>query len=662
MPTFRVTDHHEVFFSLPAREREEIQETLERIEQIAMHPRGVVAGAQAAARPGRGYSAKSLLRKYYAYLAANGDWRALIDRATVRQRTPALADEFIEFWRSLCEKNQRKCKPAYRELIRRYLAGEAIPGLCPADGPRQDLPAGLSYANLMRYAPSRFELVARRQGRGAAAAFRPLTYTTRVGLKVGQYYIFDDLEHDVKVNVLGINRSAMRPLELACLDLFSGCKIAWGVKPTLENDDGTKQKLKEREMRFLLAHVLVNIGYRLDGTVLMVEHGTAAIRESIERLLFDLSNGAIRVHRGGIEGAAAFAGAYCGRPKGNFRIKAALESLHNLVHNELAALPGQTGKSRDSAPEELFGRERHNDRLLAALATLPPEAADQLRLPFLPFSMFVQILDRVYRLINNRIDHELEGFEEAGLIEQEYRLAPNTPWLPMRNLLLASPEERKAIETVIKKPGYVRSRKLSPAEVWNRGCEDLARLPPYAAPSLIGEDLAVERRLGHNHLFEFEDRELGPGVHRFEGRVTTPDGRVEYLKPGDTYLCFVNPFEAERRLYVCGPKLNFIGSAEPWNKVCRSDLQALHRAMGRAAAYETELLVPLARRGAEITRKRLEDARHNAQVMRAYAADQPRPSSGGAVEMDAEVLRAALACDASLAEASPEEIADVLKD
>jgi hypothetical protein len=47
------------------------------------------------------------------------------------------------------------------------------------------------------------------------------------------------------------------------------------------------------------------------------------------------------------------AGASCGRRgegKGNPRFKAALESIRNLKHNELAALPGQTGMDRDDRP------------------------------------------------------------------------------------------------------------------------------------------------------------------------------------------------------------------------------------------------------------------------------------------------------------------------
>ena len=37
---------------------------------------------------------------------------------------------------------------------------------------------------------------------------------------------------------------------------------------------GAMEQLKERDMRFLFAHVLCNVGYYKEGCTLMVEHGT----------------------------------------------------------------------------------------------------------------------------------------------------------------------------------------------------------------------------------------------------------------------------------------------------------------------------------------------------------------------------------------------------
>ena len=564
----------------------------------------------------RGFSEMNIRRKYNTIRRTN-DWRCLINHSKhpgEKQRLPA---EFIEFWKSLCEKNQRNSRPAHRELIRRWEAGMDIPGY--ADLPSAEmngLPRGWTYRNLMRHAPTKFELTARRKGRSAAAKYRPLVFTTRAGLKVGQYYIFDDLEHDIKVNVLGINRQAMRPLELCALDLVSGCKIAWGMKPTIEND-GKKEKLKEREMRFLLAHILTNIGYRKQGTILMVEHGTAAIRPDIEEKLLNWTDGAITINRSGIQGAAAFAGMYEGRGKGNPRFKAALESHHNLVHNELAALPGQMGKDRDSSPEELHGREKHNNALIRAMAALPAERVDLLRLPFLEYNQFASIVTEIYRLIDRRTEHDLEGWIEAGFVENEFRLDEQFPWQPLSAMLALPPEKQTAIEALIERPGLSRTRRLSPWEVWSRNCAELVKLPGWIVPELLGPDYGCERRLKKNTLFEFEDRELGPGTHRYEGILTKPDGTQELLKPDEAYFTHVNPFNPEE-LYISAAGLNqgaYLGVCRRWHKVQRDDLEALHRQMGRAAKIERKLLEPVAKRGAEIIRHRLEDARWNARVL-----------------------------------------------
>ena len=493
-----------------------------------------------------------------------------------------------------------------------------IPGYkTPPPAEANGRPYGWTYGNLMRHAPSKFELTVRRHGRSAAAKYRPLVFTTRKGLKVGQFFLFDDMWHDIKVNYLGVNRKSLRPLELSCLDLLSGCKVAYGMRPRIENEvTGKHEQIKEREMRFLLAVILTTIGYRADGTVLIVEHGTAAIRPDVEQLLKDWTDGAITVSRSGIEGAATFAGAYEGRPKGNFRFKAALESHHSLVHNELAGLPGQTGKDRNHSPEELHGRDRHNAALIKAVAALPPERADLLRLPFLEWNQYQSIVAEVYQRIDNRTEHELEGWEECGFTLPEYRLGEEFPWLPAQTLLDLPADKRAAVEAVTSQPGMTRIRKLSPWEVWSSGRQDLVRLPGWCVPELLGPKNGAVRKLGDDNLFTFQDRELGPGKHRYEGVMVRADGSREALSPGRSYLVHVNPFNTEL-LYVseAGAKEGaFLGVCRRWSKIARDDVDALARQMGRAAKREKELRLPVERRGAEITRQRIAAAKHNAKV------------------------------------------------
>ncbi len=543
-------------------------------------------------------------------------WRGLINRSRCPIVEDVLPLEFVEYWKSLCERNQRKCKPAYRELIRRLNSGEVVPGYStlPAADPFTGVPRGWTYRNLMRHQPSKFELSAARIGRSAAAAHRPLVFTTRMGLRVGQFYLFDDLWHDHKVNVVG-QRQSRRPLEFHCVDLFSACKFGWGIKPALENEiTGSEERLKERDMRFLLANVLGAHGYHPEGTTLVVEHGTAAIRADVEGLLHDLSDGLIKVARSGMEGASSFAGQYAGRSKGNFRFKAALESLGNLVHNEMAMLPGQMGRNRDESPEELHGRDRHNDALLRAMAALPSQQAELLRLPFMDFNQFMMIVGEIYRRINARTDHELEGWLEAGLVANEFRLSLDTPWQSGEQLLALPDAQRAAIQPFLDStPGLIRSRRMSPTEVFKRDSKHLIRLPAHGVALILGNDLGVERGV-RSGMFEFQDQEAGPGIFRYLAQVQRQDGSQQMLREGERYLTILNPFEPSF-LYVCNARGGYLGAAPRWESVSRGDAEALHRACGRAAKVEAALLAPVARRGAEVTRRRIDDARHNAGIL-----------------------------------------------
>jgi hypothetical protein len=555
------------FCRLPAEVRQDIRRLLTTFERIHVAENKITAcKVQAITFQGRrGFSPSSLYRKYYAYLSG-WNWREIMDKAKAGPDYWALAEavglsfEFLEYWRQLCQENQRKCRPAWRKLIRQWqawFAGDrksAIAGYdrCPGPDPATGRPRGWEYSNLMRHKPTKFELKAARQGRSAAAEHRPLVFTTRAELRVGQYYVFDDFWHDFKVRVLG-QHHAQRLLQFHALDLFSACNFARGYKPVLENEmTGAQERLKEAEMVFLVTHVLETFGYRDSGTVLVVEHGTAAIRADLEAKIADLTGDKVKVERSGMEGASAFAGMYAGRSKGNYRFKAALESLGNLIHNETAdirQIPGQTGSNaRLNCPEELHGREREHDALVRAMAALPPERAALLRLPFLEFGEAVWISNAIHDRINDRTEHELEGWLEAGLTAKEWRMAPDQLWLSAQQLLGLPVEQRQAIESYItSQPALTNVRKLSPAEVFAQGRDRLTRLSAPKAALLLYECgagfgvLDPHEATVADRLIEFEDKALGPGPHRYLADVRLPGRPVQPLPEGEKFLALVNP-------------------------------------------------------------------------------------------------------------------------
>lgn len=614
-----------LWFGLPADVRAATGRWIEALEPVMAAPHGKIGPLLESAALRMGTSVKTVRRMYD--FARKGrtvkkggvcrGWQALVDWRKVNAATDTLPEAFIQFWKYLVEKEQRKTKPAWRKLIHMWRDTDApIPGYeTRPEAALNGIPDGWSYTNLLRYQPDHFERAVARQGRSAAAKYRSLVWTTRVGLEAGQFYTFDDLEHDLKVNFVGVNRKALRPLELCALDLFSACKVRYGVKPMLENDDGSKAKLKERDMRFLLAALLTNAGYRRGGTTLLVEHGTAAVRGDLEQLLFDATGGAIKVQRSGIEGAPALHGWYEGRGKGNFRLKAALESQHSLVHNETAALPGQMGLSRDAAPEELHGRDKANALLVEACKTLAPDRAALLRFPFIEFVRFREILEAIYMAINSRTEHDLEGWEAAGLLTQEFRLhLSDKRWLPAAHLDQVTAEQRTSVMALIERPGYTRCRKLSPLEVWNMGRRNLVQLPWHVVPSILTKELSDERKVGKDGLFTFEARELGPDVHRYLARARNTDGREVLLDRNETYLTFVNPFDP-RGMIVCDADEAFIGVAPRLDVARRIDPEEIARSIVRAAHEEALRLEPYRARHAVDVAEKASEETINASVL-----------------------------------------------
>lgn len=643
-----------LWFGLPQDVRVATGRWIEALEPVLAAPHGKIGPLLQETATRMGASLKTARRMYdYARkgrtLEKGGicrGWMALIDWRKVHPDSSALPGAFVQYWKYLVEKEQRKTKPAWRKLLHIWRdTDQPIPGydIRPEAGVN-GIPDGWSYTNLLRFQPDDYERAVARQGRSAAARYRPMVWTTRVGLEVGQFYTFDDLEHDVKTNFVGVNRNAMRPLELCALDLFSACKVRYGVKAMLQNDDGTKAKLKERDMRFLVAALLTTAGYRKAGTTFLVEHGTAAVREDLEKILFDVTAGAITVKRSGIEGAPALHGWYEGRGKGNFRLKAALESLHSLVHNETAALPGQMGLSRDSAPEDLHGRDRANTLLVAACKTLAPERAALLRFPFVEFVRFREILEAIYMAINTRTDHDLEGWEAAGLLTQEFRLhLSDKRWLPAAHLDQVSDEQRASVMALIERPGYTRCRKLSPLEVWNMGRRNLVRIPWHVVPSILTRELSDDRKVGRDGLFTFEDRELGPDVHRYLARARNTEGRDVLLDRNETYLTFVNPFDP-RGMIVCDAREAFIGVAPRLDLARRCDPEEIARSMGRAAHEEALRLEEYRARHAIDVAHKAEDEAVNHKILSGApvldeekaAAERIRAEEGGLADITPE--------------------------
>ena len=580
----------------------------------------------------RGWSYKTLETKYYAFRLSGGDWHKLVNKAKQKGlgKSKWMTDAVVEYWRTLCMRHFRSYRSAYIELCAEYKAGskigdvdwrkvweehadlchQPVPPKVPGDMP---LPEGWSYKNFMRHKPVKIEELGARQGRNAAKALSTHVRTTRRGMEPGMQYMFDDLLHDCKVLA---EKQLVRVWELACLDVASGHKVAYGLKPNLWDDiNKAKTNLRERDMRFLLAHVLINVGYHPDGCELHLENGTASINKRMDMLLDDLSGGAIRVARAGIDKQVACLAQWGAKGGGNPNAKAHLESHHNLVHNRLDSVPGQTGNNaRLNAPEDTAALETMTNKLILAADALPPDLARRLAFPVWDMQLFREAIEETYKQIACRREHALEGWQDR--MERVWRTSITEPWRGEAAWWALSEAERAALTPIIMRDGHHDILRKSPAHVWLEGMPKLARLPDYAFAMLCGKDLAEKRPCPATGEIIFVDKTIDeePMRYRLQSCVDEYGMRVDLVE-GCNYNWLINPFDRSSA-WVLGEKGEYMGRVQRHNTVARMDTEEIGKAIGRAQRDLAERLEPLARRGAKIAKARLQTLEQNSALLK----------------------------------------------
>jgi hypothetical protein len=158
-----------------------------------------------------------------------------------------------------------------------------------------------------------------------------------------------------------------------------------------------------------------------------------------------------------------------------------------------------------------------------------------------------------------------------------------------------------------------RNRRLSPREVWNNGSRDLVRIHPAAVCDILGPDLASERTISRQ-MIEFQDREIQQDPLRYSALVTDKHDQQTLLRDGEKVLAFANPFDPTH-LFLQDAKGRYIGTASQVQSVCKTDLDAIHRACGEAAHIESLALAPVRARHMQDARDRAARARNNARVL-----------------------------------------------
>lgn len=577
-------------------------------------------------------------------------WRGLVPNYKAPTR---LTNDFVEFWKSMQEDHQRCTAPAYRALCRKWRDREPIPGYAGHPG-WPDLPAGWDKRNLYRYQATKLELTALRHGMGKATLRHGIkVHSTRHGLWHLSHIVSDDVKLDMKGHVLTARQMCV-PLQIGMQDVLSACRFVHGTKPQLLRESGMKTGLKEADMRFALASQLYNHGISARGTTYLLEHGTATLRSEVMDIMKRAFGDLVTFDMSGMIGKMqAIAGMSDGKGGGgNPFFKTWIESLHNYIHNELSALPAQTGHDRDE-PEFLSVMEREHDQIWRLARLLPPEVIQDLQFPTLEFhSQLVPAINKMLEVINQRVHHSLEGWEKCGFITKSYRLAAGSAeWVNESQLMLMRPEVKQAYLVMAEEDKRCfLPRKLSPREVFNLGVQkgEIIRPPHGVIAEILYQDLAQPREC-RDGFFEFEDREIGPGEHRYESRVIQPNGREIELVDREKYETVVNPFDPSVMWLFSATrgKGSFLGVSKRDDRACRADTEAANRKLGRTNERMADLLTATRSRNVHRTTATTARKEHNMTLVTKHAANRAAQTRKATTALDASLPNAPASDDST---------------
>lgn len=584
------------YLALPDDLRDVVDQRLSAMQIIATAKK-IARGIQTVlqSHPGKkSWTARTLRNLWYAFWNSGGDWTTLLNKRsaggkwwkTIDER--GLPDAFITHLGEIYSDNQRdKFAPAWDALVQQYKrwrggdASAIIKGYSHCPKPRQGdaLPAGWSYENLLRIAQRAAKINSRKTiqiGPKAAAQYKLPIFKTREGAEVGQYPIIDDSWNDFKPLFRG---QAVRLLSLHMLDYASGCNVIRGYKPAVEDEHGVQERLKEREVVYLVAAYFAYEGYRPAGTKLICEKSTATIRHRERDFLERNFKGVIEVDDGPAGGGPGIAGLFTGPGGGNPDWKAPIESWFNLLRNRSASLlqfPGQTGSNaRLNAPEGMFKIAAADEAMTRAMQLLPPEKAELIKFNLLSYWEAVPALEAVTEAINCRTNHNLQGWRKCGHYIPVFRLAEHLPWMPAALLTQLPEAEREQIRlNLLANPKLSGEQPLSPRHVYNAGRAKLKRFTP-AQTALFLTGVEGEERPVTNGLLEVNCAEVDPDEPlRFGPVIRDCDGREEVLRHEDKYLVRVNPLRPETA-FLYHADGGFAGLASSYGRVAPHDCEAL---------------------------------------------------------------------------------------
>jgi len=533
----------------------------------------------------KGLSLKSLYRKLDQF-RAQGVW-ACVDRRVARRVSAQgiVANRlFVEAWQARCLLNRRKIKPAWRSLMLDLVNGVAIPGVGTwrelyaatygyrpaADEPcpwsESAPPPGWSLRNMMMISPDKFALQAARIGLGQAKIdFLPTVRMTRVGLKPCQVVEVDDMWYEHMV-IFGGNAKPQRVVEFAIMDRLTGHVFGYLPKPVVEGEDGTRKTFKSAWVRYLYHYLLCCVGVPAGGCVIKGEHGTASSDDTFDAALVAIN--ALR-EGDGRKPVVFRAGSIITEPlakglpdvksKGNPRHKGMIEQMHATLKNYVDAIIfGGVGGGRGVQPHEAIGMAREDSVLVKLAEALPATAGSGLRFNFPTWRAFAVAAAEAHRRMDERTDHQLEGWEECGFLVGELKVAGTPHWTAVPRMAALPPERAAQVRALVASgAAEYRERRMSPAEAWASAtkAEKLECVPASFAPMILGKELAHVGTVGDKLTVTVRDAETGEKYTI----VAIIDDKP--LPRGAKVLVWVNPMDCGKA-YVSDAQGRFLGVAK----------------------------------------------------------------------------------------------------
>ena len=598
------------------------------------------------------WSPEHIRAKYYQFTRTadtmrgykKGDWRIALNKAKARIDRGTFSTDadtpigrrkaFIELWRKLGGQNQQDWSAAYDELLQIWRTGygfardagtvkyTSIPGYpeWPKEDPAFHHPYGWSYANLMRFVSDIYDQTAERIGQGKATEHCVPVLTSRVGLPFSKYVEFDDKQFNGKTM---FQKKPMRPLAFGAAEVLTDDICAFGMKPTLwDYEEEVKRILTEREFMWFFVSWLTDVGYRADiGTIAICERGTSRIagdrkgrsitdasRTDLEKRIYDATAGKVTIYVGGRHGKPAHAGQFRGQPRGNFRTKAIVEGIWAIIDGQMASLPGQMGRDREHAPEQLYGAEKYTaavfrqvEALEKAGTPLSPEQIEMLKFPFPPYQQWQQwALDAVHR-INTTRRHSIQGWDKCGYVQPIWRLADGDPetdpasrWLRHTQFLALQekdPAKAAMVQALLdSNPALLSSIRLSRHEVFEANRHFLTKLPWEMVPAMVGLENAVNGGKPitvEKGLLSFECAEIAPDRIHFYAR-DEKSSAGQFLPNGEKYVCWVNPYAPSRLVAVTVQegKIKVAAVCPRYDLGNRTEPHTIERLLGDQSAFQ----------------------------------------------------------------------------